>query len=134
MSNDTEVLRQCMEAVAEADVDISPAVYTAVSASMPEANQHMADMDDRMKGRMLDQVYQLLLGETDDEYLQFEARMHRGYGANGALYQGLLTAVKDAVRATLGPNWVAEHEAAWDRSIKKIVDEFGKAEFAEERV
>ena len=127
MSKDTDVIRQCMEAVAEADVDISPEVYTAFFANMPEASQHMGDMDERMKGRMLDQVYQLLLGETDNQYIQFEARTHRGYGANGAFYRGLLTAVKDTVRDTMGQDWTTRHEAAWDRSIQKIVDEFEQA-------
>lgn len=124
MSSDTEVLRQCMEAVAELDVDISPAVYAAFSASMPESDQHLEIMDERMRGRMLDQVYQLLLGETDHEYVQFEARTHREYGANGGFYRGLLTAVKDCVRDVMGQDWVAAHEAAWGRSIERIVDEF----------
>ena len=126
MSNDTEVLRQCLEAVAEADVDISPEVYAAFSASWPESDMHLAILDERMRGRMLDQVYQLLLGETNDDYVQFEARTHREYGASPALYRGLLTAVKSTVRDHMGADWAATQEAAWDRSIERIVDEFAQ--------
>ena len=126
MVSDIEVVQQCLESVAEVEVDISPTVYAVFSANMPESDQHVSFMDDRMKGRMLDQVYQLLLGEADREYREFEARTHRGYGANESLYRGLLTAVKETVRDTLGQDWKTEYEAAWDRSIENIVNEFSQ--------
>jgi hypothetical protein len=90
---------------------------------MPEANQHLDYLDVRMKGRMLDQVYQLLLDEVDDNYLQFETHMHQGYGANTALYRGLLTAVKDAVKIALADSWSAAEDTAWDATIDRIVSD-----------
>ena len=121
MNPNTAVLSRCFEQLAESDTDIAEAVYKHFTSSMPDANQHIDYLDSRMKGRMLDQIYQLLLDEVDDNYLEFETHMHRGYGANTTLYQGLLTAVKDAVKDVLGATWTAKEEAAWDASIERIV-------------
>ena len=76
MQEDREVLHNCFEQLANINTDITAAVYAGLNARMPAANQHMDYMDDRMKGRMLDQVYKLLLGEVDRDYLAFETRRH----------------------------------------------------------
>lgn len=121
MNKDSQILSRCFEQLADTDTDIAPAVYARFTTAMPEALQHIGYLDERMKGRMLDQVYQLLLGETDDNYLAFEAKMHKGYGANTALYRGLLSAVRDTVKDALAASWSAQEDAAWDASINRIV-------------
>ena len=121
MATDKEVIHQCLEAVANAQTDIAPAIYASISEKMPDMDQHIDFMDSRMKGRMLDQIYKLLLGDVDDGYLEFEARMHRGYGADLVQYQGILEAVKNAVCNVLSDTWSAAEEAAWDRTIEHIV-------------
>lgn len=123
MTTDSEVIYQCLEALAKTDTDLAPAVYDNFTANMPEAGQHLSIMDSRMKGRMLDQVFQLLLGEVDDNYLEFETHMHRGYGANTELYRGLFIAVKDAAKHALAATWSGTEETAWDSSIDRLVDE-----------
>ena len=128
MQEDREVLHNCFEQLANINTDITAAVYAGLNARMPVANQHMDYMDDRMKGRMLDQVYKLLLGEVDPDYLAFETKMHKGYGADTALYRGLLCAVKDAVSDALGERWSADDDCAWDRSIERILSEIGQLE------
>ncbi len=127
MATDNEVIHQCIEAVANSDTDIAPAVYASVSEKMPDMDQHIDFMDSRMRGRMLDQIYKLLLGDVDDGYLEFEARTHRGYGADLAQYQGILEAVKDAVCNVLSDTWSAAEEAAWDRTIVHIVGDISAA-------
>ena len=123
MATDNEIICQCFEAVADSHTDIAPAVYASVSEKMPGMDQHIGFMDDRMRGRMLDQIYKLLLGDADSGYLEFEARMHQGYGADLAQYRGLLDAVKDAVCNVLSDTWSAAEEAAWNRSIEHIIGE-----------
>ena len=76
MATDNEVIHQCLEAVANSHTDIAPAVYASISEKMPGMDQHIGFMDSRMRGRMLDQIYKLLLGDVDKGYLEFEARMH----------------------------------------------------------
>lgn len=120
---DQEILTQCFEDVAHTGTDLTAAVYDKFTRDMPEANQHIGIMDERMRGRMLDQVYKLLLEETDGEYLKFETDMHRGYGADTALYRGILQAVKGAVEDCMGDRWSTREDEAWNRSIDHLIDE-----------
>lgn len=126
MIANTEIIHNCLAQLAEADTDITGAVYDKFTCAMPEAIQHIDYMDIRMRGRMLDQILRLLLGETDDNYLKFETEMHRGYGANTSLYQALLSAVKETVKDRLAPSWSAREEAAWDTSIKHIIGDIDR--------
>jgi len=128
MQEDREVLHACFERLANTNMDITSAVYAKLNARIPAANQHMDYMDNRMKGRMLDQVYKLLLEEVDQDYLAFETKMHKGYGADTTLYRGLLLAVKEAVSDALAELWSKEDDSAWDRSIERIVSEIGQLE------
>jgi rubredoxin-NAD+ reductase len=121
MATDNEVIYQCLEAVANSHTDIATTVYASVSEKMPDMNQHIDFMDSRMRGRMLDQIYKLLLGDVDNGYLEFEARMHQGYGADLAQYRGMLEAVKGAVSNVLSDTWSAAEDAAWNRTIEHIV-------------
>lgn len=117
MSQHSEVLKQSLEQLAETELDITLPVYQRFEAVAPDACRHLAVMDERMRGRMLEQVINLLMGETEDEYLDFETRMHRGYGASPALYRDLFQSVKHVVREELGNCWSAQQEVAWDDSI-----------------
>lgn len=128
MNTDQEVIHHCFEEVAKADVDLAPAVYEKFTACAPQASQHISHMDDRMRGRMLDQIYGLLLGDADSDYLEFEARMHRGYGASADLYRGILTAVKAAAQEILAEAWSPETDAAWDRTIERILNDILRLE------
>ncbi len=121
MATDNEVIYQCLEAVTNSYTDIATTVYASVSEKMPDMNQHIDFMDSRMRGRMLDQIYKLLLGDVDNGYLEFEARMHRGYGADLAQSLGMLEAVKGAVSNVLSDTWSAAEDVAWNRTIEHIV-------------
>jgi len=118
---DTEVICQSLEALAKNDTDIATLVYASFSEKMPDADQHIGIMDSRMRGRMLDQIYKLLMGDVDGGYLEFEAGMHRGYGAGLDQYRGILEALKDAVSSVLSDAWSADQEVAWTRTIERII-------------
>jgi hypothetical protein len=128
MNTDNEVLYHCFERLAECDRDIAPLVYRKFTLNMPSANQHIDYLDSRMRGRMLDQVYRLLLDDVDEDYLRFETGMHKGYGADEQLYRGLLTAVKDSVSEALQDGWTSAEDAAWDRTIEQIVSNIARLE------
>jgi len=125
MRADSEVLKRCFERLAETGIDITGAVYRQFEATAPDVGMYIGAMDERMRGRMLEQVFKLLLGETEEGYLAFEARMHRGYGANAYFYRSLLEAVAHSVREEMGEEWSAADDAAWNRTIGRIVDEIG---------
>jgi hypothetical protein len=123
---ESRILRNCFERVAEAGVDITPQVFREFEAATPGVGQHIAMMDPYMRGRMLEQVIKLLMGETEDGYLAFEVRTHHGYGANDAFYRSLLEAVKQVVRELSGGSWTEHEDAAWDSTIERIVGEIGE--------
>ena len=130
MSNDTEVIRQSMEAVAEADVDISPAVYEAFSASMPESDQHLAILDERMKGRMLDQVLLLLMESGEEElegYLRFETKAHAAYGVEQPMYEALMNSVCGVIQEGLGDGYDSDTAAAFDERIQFLLNRIAAA-------
>jgi hypothetical protein len=120
MKTDAEMLHLCFEELAKYDRDITAEVYRKFTAGAPGANQHIDYMDARMRGRMLDQVYRVLLDDVDEDYLKFETTMHKGYGADTELYFALLTAVKDSVSEALQENWTDARDAAWNRTIERI--------------
>ena len=126
MISDTEVIHNCLARLAESDADITDAVYAKFTGAMPEAIQHVEYMDIRMKGRMLDQIFQLLLGDTDEGYLKFETDMHRGYGASLPFYHAMLSAVKESVKDRLGQSWSTRDQAAWDASIERIIEDIDR--------
>jgi hypothetical protein len=47
---DSEVLYSCFEQVADSGEDIAPAIYGKFFQAMPEAEQHISIMDERMRG------------------------------------------------------------------------------------
>lgn len=130
MMTDQQVLYHCFEKVAESAIDLTPAVYARFIESMPQASQHIGYMDSRMQGRMLDQIYKLLLGESDSGYLEFETKVHKGYGADTGLYRGLLMAIKAAMKDTMAQAWGSETDAAWDRTIDRIIKDIAQVESA----
>ncbi len=123
MDSNTSLLNQCFEQLANTNIDITKAVYENYISRMPEVAEHIAGLDERMMGRMLDQIYRLLLDGVDDDYLTFEVSTHQSYGATPERYTGLLIAVKDSVKEVLSDRWTSAEESAWDQSIKKIVSE-----------
>jgi len=130
MNSNVSVISRCFEKLAEMNVDMTASIYSAYLSAMPEVTEHIEYLDDRMKGRMLDQVYRLLLDDVDNDYLSFEARTHRCYGATVARYKGLLNAVKTTFKEQLGASWTAEDEQAWDASISRILTDIERVNLA----
>ena len=126
MQAEFDILRNCFERVAEAGVDITPQVFQEFEAATPDVSQHIGMMDAYMRGRMLEQVIKLLMGETEDGYLAFEVRTHQGYGANDAFYLSLFESVKQVVQEMSGGSWTEREDAAWDSTIERIVGEIGE--------
>ena len=64
----TDTLMLC----AEADIDVQPTVYEKFFEACPAARDLMGHSDEHMRGRMLEQVFELLMaGRTDTEILDF---------------------------------------------------------------
>jgi hypothetical protein len=114
------------EIAAERGGDIAPAIYEAYFARCPESRELMRFVDEYMRGRMLDSVYELLMAdETPDQlrYLRFEVTNHASYSVLPHMYANLLSAVRDTVRAACGNDWTPGMAAAWDARLGVLKDE-----------
>jgi hypothetical protein len=117
---------ESLEIVAEKGGDIAPAVIHSYHARCTDSAVLMDHMDTYMLGRMLDQVFLLLMEEGTTElrnYLEFETMNHLSYGVENYMYDNLFDAVFETVRSVAGDTWSAEFESAWQARIELLSHE-----------
>jgi hemoglobin-like flavoprotein len=120
-----ESIVKSFELASERAGDITVQVYEAYFERCPESRELMKLVDQHMRGRMLESVLLLLMGDTDGErdYIRFETTSHRSYGVLPHMYENLLAAVHETVRRALGADWTSAMEAAWSARIDGILGE-----------
>ena len=121
-----ELIERSLELAGERAGDITAAVYEAYFARCPGSHELMKLTDEHMRGRMLESVLVLLLAGAAPEqrdYIRFEAKSHVSYGVLPHMYENLLGAVRDTVRAALGADWTPAMEAAWSARLDAILRE-----------
>ena len=124
MSDDAVL--QSFELAAERAGDILPSVYEAYFRRCPESRELMRLVDTHMRGRMMDSVLLLLMGEAAAEqrsYLRFETSNHVSYGVLPHMYENLLYAVHDTVRDAVGAAWTQAMQQAWSERLRSLLDE-----------
>ena len=124
--SDLELVMQSFELAGERVGDIAPAAYEAYFERCPESRALMRFVDDHMRGRMMQQVLLVLMGDSADagpDYLSFETRTHVSYGVEPHMYANLLTAVRDCVQRALGSQWNDAYAAAWDTRLSHLLTE-----------
>jgi hypothetical protein len=123
MTNNAALL-ESLERAAEKAGDIAPAIYDRYFERCPDSRAIMLHTDEHMRGRMLEEVYRLLMSEGVDaerEYLQFETTNHRAYGAAPHMYENVLLAVRDVVRSVLGPDFSLAMAESWDTRVNDLL-------------
>ena len=106
--------------------DITAQVYDAYFVRCPGSRELMLLTDQHMRGRMLESVLLLLMDGSVQEqrnYIHFETKSHLSYGVLPHMYENLLGAVRDTVRASLGAEWTPAMEAAWATRLDGILTE-----------
>jgi hypothetical protein len=86
----------------------------------------MRIVDQYMRGRMLDSLFELLLAEdlsTQLRYLRFETTSHTSYGVRPHMYENLLAAVRDTVRRLCGSDWTPGMSVAWNSRLERLLGE-----------
>jgi hypothetical protein len=119
-------VHRSFEIAAERGGDIAPAIYAAYFVRCPGSCELMRFVDEYMRGRMLDSVYELLLAdETPDQlrYLRFEVANHTSYSVRPHMYANLLSAVRDTVRDACGNDWTRDMAAAWKTRLDLLNEE-----------
>lgn len=119
-----DAVMQSFEIADERAGDILPSVYEAYFARCPESRELMRLVDVHMRGRMMDSVLLLLMGEAADEqrsYLRFETANHVNYGVLPYMYENLLYAVRDTVRDAVGADWAPAMQQAWSDRLQLLL-------------
>lgn len=119
-----EALLASLEQAAEIAGDIAPDIYSRYFDRCPDSRTIMLHTDEHMRGRMIEEVYRLLMAESvaqEREYLAFETSNHRAYGAQPNMYENLLLATQDVVQKALGSGFTVEMKAAWERRLNDLL-------------
>jgi hypothetical protein len=104
-------------------VDITGDVYQRFFAADPAAAELMDHSDQYMKGRMLQEVLELMLTDDPANYLAWEVRNHvLSYDVDVAMYASLLDALQAALAAALGERWSASYAQAWEGRTALLLD------------
>ena len=113
-----------LEQAAEIAGDIAPAIYARYFERCPDSMAIMVHTDEHMRGRMIEEVYRLLMAEDvsqERDYLVFETSNHRAYGAQPHMYENLLLATQDVVEKALGENFDDAMKAAWEKRLEDLL-------------
>jgi len=121
-----DALLDCLAQAAEIAGDIAPDIYNRYFERCPDSRSIMLHTDEHMRGRMIEEVYRLLMAESvveEREYLAFETNNHRAYGTQPHMYENLLLATQDVVQKALGTGFTAEMKTAWQRRLEDLLGE-----------
>jgi hypothetical protein len=122
---DLDVVVESLEQLAEREGDIAAEVYERFFASCGSAVPLMGHSDVHMRGRMLDEVFGLLMDEVEpveSSYLRWEVGNHvEAYGVEVEMYDAFLNSLKDTVQAGLGETWDTRYEGAWHSRIQSLL-------------
>lgn len=113
----TDLVYHSFELVADKGVDITPMVYQKFFADCPEADVVMAHMDELVRGKMMDEIYRVLMAESfssEAPYLDWEMANHQtAYLVPLDTYPCLLDAIVYVIKGSMGQRWNADYEIAW---------------------
>lgn len=122
-----ELIYQSLEKVSESVGDITPLVYEKFFDQSPESHDLMLHMDEGVRGKMMDEVYRLIMVEDftgESEYLNWEINNHEiAYSVLPQMYDDLFSALKQVISEGMGDEWNGDFDAAWSAKIEKLLGE-----------
>ncbi len=121
------ILIASLEQCSENEGDIIEQVYERFFSGCQAAIPLMHHSDEHMKGRMLAQVFELLLDDDqigEDGYLRWEVKNHLGaYGVDVSMYKSFLDALCETVKHSLGSAWTTSQASAWAERIDSLLQD-----------
>jgi hypothetical protein len=122
-----DLVLKSFELAAENGTDITPLIYDKYFETSPESVGLMSHIDDLVRGKMMEEVFRLLMVEDyqpEAEYLNFEVKNHElAYNVEPNMYIKLLDAVRLAVKDALASDWSIEYDEAWRGRIGDLTNE-----------
>lgn len=117
----TETLSECAETLG----DVVPAVYQRFFELDSQSAALMKHADEYMQGRMLEQVFELLMSDqpfAEDGFLDWELNNHLiAYRATPPMYEALFQALVETVKKGAPNTWNDDAEAAWSARTDQVM-------------
>lgn len=126
----SDLVTDSLMACAEQAGDINDTVYQHFFESCTSAGQLMDHSDQGMRGRMLQQTLDLLMGEPGDTdgYLAWEVANHlQAYYVEPDMYPAFFKAVQDTVAGAMGEQWNDEYANAWAQRTSDLLQAIAAA-------
>jgi len=127
----TAELTQAFEALAERDMDLSPQIYERFFQLRPDAEGLMQQSDVNMRGRMLDQTFELLMDPDllgPESYFRWEVRNHvSAYGVSADMYGPYFQAMGEVLAQALGAEWTQQFASAWRVRVADLLQDLDRA-------
>ena len=106
-----------LELVAEKAGDITPLIYQKYFECCPDSAAVMLHLDETTMGKKMEEVYRLMVVAdyaTESDYLTWEVVNHESaYNVEPHMYEGLFSAMTEAVREVLWVDLNIAIESAW---------------------
>lgn len=130
-----DLILQSLEIAAERNGDITEQIYSSYYEKSPESRELMQYVDENVKGKMMDEIYRLLMVEDYGEeaaYLNWEVDNHEmAYSVLPHMYEGLFEALFETIESSLGADWNNAYAAAWQARLgllrEEVLGRFSKA-------
>jgi hemoglobin-like flavoprotein len=112
-------------AIAEADIDITPALFDRFFAAFPEQRAPFINLD-AAAGRMTNETIEAMIGLATNEHwvpttiINF-VDLHRNYGDfPTSLYDAFIDMTVDALAEAAGAAWTSDSNTAWRAQADRL--------------
>ena len=122
---------EAFELLAAKDIDLQQEIYRRFFQLCPEAQGLMGHSDEPMRGRMLEQTYELLMDaklQGPESYFRWEIRNHvSAYGVSASMYGAFFQALEATIAQALGEAWKQQMAKAWQQRVEDLLHEVADA-------
>ncbi len=123
--SDVAAMEQTLIAIAEAEIDIAPALFDRFFKAFPEQRAAFYNLD-AAQARMTNETLEAMYGLATDEHwvattVTNFVDLHRNYGAYSAeLYAAFVDLTVETLADAAGTQWSDRSEAAWRAQATRL--------------
>ncbi|MCH9786537.1 MAG: hypothetical protein K0U55_08950 [Gammaproteobacteria bacterium] len=132
MSVEQELIERALECAAADDPNLNERIYKNFYDAMPDAEQLMSHVDEGVRGKMMAEIYRLLLTKdvaaSDSDYLVFETKTHaNSYFVQPEMYRLLSDVLLQTLRLSAARVWGPAVEASVSRRLNAMTTAINSA-------
>ena len=132
MSVEQELIERALECAADDDPELNNLVYRNFYEAMADTGQLMSHVDEGVRGKMMAEIYRLLLTKdvaaSDSDYLVFETKTHaNSYFVQPEMYRLLSDVLLQTLRLSAARVWGPAVEASVSRRLNAMTTAINSA-------